>query len=227
MRQHNLIPNYFTLGRLKAQFRNRHLSWMMIYDSDTRISNKSRIQRFVIMRDSKIGDYSYIGYSSNLYRATIGKFCSISKHVSIGLTHHPTDFLSTSPVFFTEHNATGIRWIEKDAYDDRPESVTIGNDVWIAMNVTIMGGVTIGNGAIIGAHSVVTKDVPPYAIVGGIPAKVIRYRFSASVIAKLQALKWWDLPEEFLKKHVSLFQKPVTDENIAAILQVVNSGALA
>lgn len=227
MRQHNLIPNYFTVGRLKAQFRNRHLSWMMIYDSDTQISDKSRIQRFVIMRDSKIGDYSYIGYSSNLYRTTIGKFCSISKHVSIGLTHHPTNFLSTSPVFFTEYNATGVRWIEKDAYDDRPKPVTIGNDVWIAMNVTIMGGVTVGDGAIIAAHSVVTKDVPPYAIVGGIPAKVIKYRFSNSVIAKLQELKWWDMSEDFLKKYTALFQNQVTDENIDSILDALKSGSLS
>jgi acetyltransferase-like isoleucine patch superfamily enzyme len=202
----SLISNYFSFRRLRDQFKNRHLSWLMIYDRDSHISFKSRIQRFVILRKTIIGDYSYVGYSSNFNRVTIGKFCSISKHVCIGLTHHPSNFISTSPIFFSALNGTGYKWIDKDIYDENPDPVTIGNDVWIAMNATIVGGVTVGNGAIIAAHSVVTKDVPPYAIVGGIPAKVIKYRFEDHIIKKLEESQWWNLPDEELKNKIKQFQ---------------------
>ena len=171
-----LILNYFSLARLKMQFANKRLSWFVVYDSDCIISTKSKIQRFAIIRDTKIEDYSYIGYSSNLNRVTVGKFCSISKYVSIGLTHHPSNYLSTSPVFFTAKNATGYQWVDKDSYDDRPKPVTIGNDVWIGANCTVTFGVNIGEGSIVGANSLVNKDVLPYSVVGGVPAKFLKYR---------------------------------------------------
>jgi acetyltransferase-like isoleucine patch superfamily enzyme len=134
------------------------------------------------------------------------------------LSSHPVNFLSTSPIFFSVNNATGHTWIDKDVYDDRPEPISIGNDVWIGMNVTIMGGVTIGNGAIIAAHSVVTKDVPAYAIVAGIPGKVIKYRFDEQMIAKLQKLRWWDLPETLLKKHIKSLQQELTAQGLDEII---------
>ena len=87
----------------------------------------------------------------------------------------------------------------------------IGNDCWLGADVTLIGGVEIKDGAVVLANAVVTKDVPPYAIVGGVPAKIIRYRFSEDVIAKLEELKWWDMPEEDIKTHLPFFQK----ENIA------------
>lgn len=82
-----------------------------------------------------------------------------------------------------------------------------------------MGGVKVGNGAIIAAHSVVTKDVPPYAIVGGVPAKIIKYRFSEDVIHHLEAMQWWDLPEDTLKKNISHFQSTLQPEEIEGIMQ--------
>jgi acetyltransferase-like isoleucine patch superfamily enzyme len=186
----------------------------MFYDNATKISLKSTIQRFVVIRQSNIGEFSYIGHNSNIFRATIGKFCSISRFVNIGLSSHPSNFLSTSPVFFSANNAAGYNWIDKDVYDDNPDPILIGNDVWIGMNATIMGGVTVGNGAIIAAHSVVTKDVPPYAIVGGVPAKVIRYRFDDLLISKLESICWWDLPEVVLKKNISIFMEELEPEKL-------------
>ncbi|MBS0028835.1 CatB-related O-acetyltransferase [Chitinophaga sp. 2R12] len=127
--------------------------------------------------------------------------------------------MSTSPLFFAVKNGTGHTWIAEDKFDDTPAPVTIGNDVWIGLNSSVMGGVTIGNGAIIAAHSVVTKDVPPYAIVGGVPAKIIKYRFSEEVISRMEALKWWDMPEDALKRNISHFQSTLRPEEIENIMQ--------
>lgn len=206
---HSLLRNYFTFSRLKAQFRAGKLSWLAFYDADSEISPKAAIQRFVNIRESKIGAYSYIGHTSNIFRTQIGKFCSVSRYVNIGLSSHPINSISSSPIFFSANNVTGHRWIDKDVYDDRPDPVTIGNDVWIGMNTTIMGGITVGNGAVIAAHSVVTKDIPPYAIVAGIPAKIIRYRFDDALIKQLEESKWWDLPEELIRRNIVKFQGEV------------------
>ncbi|MGZ3763982.1 MAG: CatB-related O-acetyltransferase [Mucilaginibacter sp.] len=196
---------------------------LSLFDGKTMISDKAGLQRFVIVRESTIGEYSYIGHSSNIFRVNIGKFCSISRYVNIGLSSHPTNFISTSPIFFSVKNATGTTWSDKDVYDDRPDPIVIGNDVWIGMNVTVTTGITIGNGAVIAAHSVVTKDVPPYGIVAGVPAKLIKYRFDAPTIEKLQKLSWWDLPEAFIKKHLSKFQNEMTPSSLDEVISLAGS----
>jgi len=214
-----LLIHHFSIKHLKEWWKNRHLSFFVFYDKATVISEKCRIQRSVVIRKSTIDKYSYIGYNTNINNATIGKYCSFSKNIVIGIGTHPTDFISTSPLFFAVKNGTGHTWITEDKFDDTPAPVTIGNDVWIGLNSSVMGGVTIGNGAIVAAHSVVTKDVPPYAIVGGVPAKVIKYRFSEEVISRLEALKWWDMPEDALKKNISHFQSTLRPEEIEGIMQ--------
>ena len=105
-----------------------------------------------------------------------------------------------------KQNATTYSWCDNEnVYPYK--RVKVGNDVWIGTKVIVMGGVTIGDGAVIGAGSIVTKDVPPYAIVAGVPAKIIRYRFSEEIVKELQNIKWWNLPEDILKENISLFQK--------------------
>jgi len=195
----------------------------MFYDGATKISLKSTIQRLVRIRESSIGEFTYIGHNSNILCTTIGKFCSISRQVNIGLSSHPSNFMSTSPVFFSANNETGYKWVDEDVYDGRPKPVSIGNDVWIGMNATITGGVTVGNGAIIAAHSVVTKDVPPYAIVGGVPAKIIKYRFDDTLINKLEELRWWDLPEDFLKKNILIFQGEISLDKLNDLSKNITS----
>ena len=135
----------------------------------------------------------------NVSQTTIGSFVSIGSGVTIGNGQHPTDFLSTSPYFYLDH--LGFKNDDMVSHNEYmyKAPVHIGNDVWIGENVKISNGVTIGDGAIVGRCAVVTKDVPPYAIVVGVPAKILRYRFDEETIAKLLKLKWWELDDEVIK----------------------------
>ncbi len=153
----------------------------------------------LLQRKCRIGYYSYVGKDVEIANreTTIGKYCSIARHACIGTSQHPTGFLSTHPVMFLEmpYGPT-LPPESRCKYDGMKPPCHIGNDVWIGRNAIVMDGVTIGDGAIVAAGAVVTKDVPPYAIVGGVPAKLIRYRFSPEIIAALLELRWWDLPME-------------------------------
>lgn len=172
------------------------------------VSPKAKINGHCKVFRSTIGDYTYVGNHQRLVYANIGKFCSIAGGGAIGMGTHTLNNLSTSPIFTAKHNGVGITWTDQQPTDEFRE-INIGNDVWIGTRALIMGGVTIGDGAVVGAGAIVTKDVPPYAIVGGVPAKIIRYRFSHEVIMKLLKLKWWDMPDDVLKENISLFQKNV------------------
>lgn len=139
----------------------------------------------------KIGEHSYCAAAFVSPTAKIGKYCSIASGAIIGVDNHPTNWATTSP---------HIKNIEKDI---RFKKVEIGNDVWIGANAIIVNSkkdnIKIGNGAIIAAGAVVTKDIPPYAIAAGIPAKIIKYRFSDEIISRLLQSKWWDIPISELK----------------------------
>ncbi len=142
-------------------------------------------------------------YPINGDKLKIGKFCSIACGTKFlfNSANHALDSLSTYPfpLFFEEWN------LEKekvtDAWDNRGD-IVIGNDVWIGYEAVILSGVTIGDGAIIGTRAVVTKDVPPYTIVGGVPAKPIRKRFDEKVIEELLKIKWWDWTEEKIARNI-------------------------
>lgn len=131
----------------------------------------------------------------------IGKFCMIASDVTFIMNgaNHLTDAISTYPFAIFGHGWETA--MEGKTYPTKRDTI-IGNDVWIGYGATIMPGVQIGDGAIIATKSVVTKDVPPYAIVGGNPAKVIKLRFPEEQIAKLLDIKWWDWPIESITKHV-------------------------
>ena len=149
---------------------------------------------------------SFMGAAS----LTIGKYCSISRNVIIFLEgEHRTDWISTYPfpiLWETARSILGHPYSKGD--------VAIGSDVWIGYNVTILSGVTIGDGAVIGTGSVVSGKVPPYAIVAGNPAQLIRYRFGEETIQKLLAIKWWNWPDEKVKENVHLICSKSLDEFI-------------
>lgn len=145
-----------------------------------------------------MGRYSYMGKNNSVANTTIGSFCSIASYCAIGGGAHPLDMVSTSPVFYEGKN--GFNKHFSNIPTEVNKAVEIGNDVWIGEAVFINDGLKIGTGAVIGAHSVVTKDVPPYAIVAGAPAKILRYRFDEETIQKLLASSWWEWSDEELAK---------------------------
>ena len=153
-----------------------------------------------------INHYSYVGNNCFMVNVRIGAFCSIADCCCIGGAMHPIQRVSTSPVFHDGNN------ILKKNYATFPSIPTlqtvIENDVWIGMGCFIKSGVTIHNGAVIGMGSVVTKDIDPYEIWAGNPAKLIRKRFSEDTIAALLKIQWWNWPESKLKQYAAYFDKP-------------------
>ena len=172
------------------------------------------VAKFSIIVDSKIGYATYINSYSKLFKCKIGRFCSISQKVQVVFGNHPTnDFVSTHPAFYTTRNQSNFSFVnklkfEEYAFADKAKKyfIEIGNDVWIGYGVILKSGIHIGDGAIIAAGAVVTKDVPPYSIVGGVPAKVIKYRFNEEEIEFLNNLKWWNKEINWIEKKAPLFE---------------------
>lgn len=154
----------------------------------------------------EIGNGVYLGRGVHIgYCKKIGSFSSISYDVKIGLIAHPLDYVSTSPLFYAQRRG----WLEQDSYNELQSGYTeIGSDVLISANVIVLAGVKIGHGAVIGAGAVVNKDIPPYAVAVGVPAKVIKYRFSPEMIEVLLKSKWWEKDLQLLKDNVAYANNP-------------------
>lgn len=156
--------------------------------------------------DTTIGRHSFCGYDCTILNAEIGSFCSIAQNVTIGGAAHPIHFVSTSPVFLSHRDSVKTKF-SRHAFEDIPRT-TIGHDVWIGYRATIRSGVTIGTGAVIGMGAVVTKDVAPYTIAAGNPAREIRQRFSSEIVDALLKSSWWDFDDQRLKIAAHNFTSP-------------------
>jgi acetyltransferase-like isoleucine patch superfamily enzyme len=175
-----------------------------------------------IVQNSEIGQYSYISPYSIIDSTQIGKFCSIGPHVVIGYGDHPVNFISTSPMFYYD-KLIFERTFNKELIYDHHKKVIIENDVWIGANVYIKNGLKIGNGAIIAAGAVVIKDVPDYAIVGGVPASILKYRFKSSIIEKLLRFKWWDLETDVLDRFSSGWNRDLEEDQLDSLMDSISN----
>lgn len=190
--------------------KNVWISTKARFNRGTVFEGYNKIHKGATVTDSIIGRYSYIGENSSLINCRIGRFCCIANNVKVIPQTHPTkSYVSIHPAFFSTGKQCGITFVHKNTFNENLQidgySAIIGNDVWVASDVKIIGGIRIGDGAIIAMGSVVTKDVPPYAIVGGVPARLIRYRFNKEQIEYLLNLKWWNESENWLKKNAKKF----------------------
>ena len=172
---------------------------------DSKIHKKASVGNGAKLVKCQIGRYSYV-YGTGMVHTTVGSFCSIASGCSIGGGSHPTNWASSSPVFYNKGNVLKTNFANTP-FNEYAETI-IGNDVWIGAKCLIKSGVTIGDGAIVGMGSVVTKDIPPYEIWGGNPAKCIRKRFDDDTIARLLELKWWNWDEEKLHRYGEYFDNP-------------------
>lgn len=179
----------------------------VIIDSFDRFEGMNRLTMDVTFLTSSIGYASYVGNRSFIRNTKIGRYTCIATDVMTVAGSHPTSkFVSIHPAFYSTRKQSGFTYVSEDKFSDfnyidenQKFTVMIGNDVWIGSGVKIMEGITIGDGAVVAAGAIVTKDVPPYAIVGGVPAKIIKYRFDEETIKKLLGLKWWEKDQAWIK----------------------------
>jgi acetyltransferase-like isoleucine patch superfamily enzyme len=195
----------YILGFLKNFF-NPAVSFVSQIDHLSKVNTKAKVYGLTKLFNSTIDKYSYVGRKSTIVCADIGKYCSIANDVVIGMGIHPLHTISTSPLFISKKNGTSHSWTNENIIEEY-KRVSIGHDVWIGSKVIVMGGVKIGNGAVIGCGAIVTKDIPDYGVAVGVPAQIIKYRFEPPMIEALQKLQWWDLPETKLKNNIAVFQK--------------------
>lgn len=189
-------------------------------DSSTRLGRFNVLFERVSLLDSTVGDHTYFQKYSMAMSCDIGKYCSIAMHAFIGLPQHEIDMVSSHPVFYLRDTPL-VRKYCKSNRTTPGRRTAVGHDVWIGHGALVMAGVKVGTGVIVGAGSVVTRDVPDYAIVGGVPARVIRYRFEESLRGRLLESRWWEMSDEWLEAHVDLFSRPT--ELLAALERVAQN----
>ncbi len=200
----------------KANKKGSRIHWRTGIDGETVFEGANTTNKGSACPGCFLGYASYIGTGTKLSKAEIGRYCSIAAEVSMVFGNHPArDFVSTHNAFCFQKGYLVCYTNEEHFYSGEqirpyadPESkkyCVIGNDVWIGKGARLMCGVKIGDGAIVGAYALVTKDVPAYAVVGGVPARVIRFRFNEEEIKWLQELQWWNKDEEWLRQYGGSF----------------------
>jgi acetyltransferase-like isoleucine patch superfamily enzyme len=173
---------------------------------NSKVDPTSKVEPGSAFINSVMGRHSFCGYDCEISNADIGHFCSLADYVVIGGGRHPIAWVGTSPVFYEGRDSVAKKF--SSFARPAPERTTIGSDVWIGYRAIIMQGVAIGPGAVVGAGAVVTRDVPPYAIVAGSPARLLRYRFDDALRHALLASRWWDQPDSILERCAEEIRDP-------------------
>lgn len=209
------------MEKLKLFLKNNYVKWKhrgkyISISSSAEVSTKSKLEGYNKIHANtyfkgEMGRFSYIGANSYL-NAKVGRFTSIAPYVRVLISRHPFSypFVSTSPVFFSDKKQCNYSFVVKSLFEEQKMlsngyAIEIGNDCWICDHVILSPNITIADGAVVLPGAVVTKDVPPYAIVGGGPAKIIKYRYSTDDIKYLCNLKWWNKPIDWLEQNHNLF----------------------
>ena len=207
----------FPFKRIGIECRTKSIMKQGSYlNKGTVLRGRNFIGKGSVLTNVDMGFGSYISVNGDLSNARVGKYCSIGPNlVSVGGNHPVKEFVSIHPAFYSKNNGAGFSYVDSDKalfeenkYVDENKGYhyEIGNDVWIGANVSICQGVRIGDGACVGANSLVNKDLEPYGIYVGAPAKKIGSRFSDEEIAKLLTLKWWDKDEKWILENCDKFK---------------------
>jgi acetyltransferase-like isoleucine patch superfamily enzyme len=183
-------------------------------NQNTVLEGQNYLGKHAALKDSFMGYGSYLANDTRLDFCKIGRYTSIGAHVKMAEGNHPSHtFMSTHPFFFSTDTVSGKTYVSRQKYSNHkyareaePYFIVIGNDVWIGTGAILMEGITIGDGAIVAAGAVVTRDVPAYTIVGGVPAREIRKRFTEEQIEKLMRLQWWNRDRRWIEEHAEQFE---------------------
>ena len=189
---------------MKCAGKNVHIEYMAELNG-VKFENFNVVRKYARLRDVNMGRQSYVGRGAQVYHADIGRFCSIGPEVIIGPGEHPIKgVVSSHPAFYSLLNQTGKRYTDAQKFDEFPRTI-IGNDVWIGARAILRTGINIGDGSVIASGAVVTQDVPPNSVVGGVPAKVIRKRHDEDLRELIESLQWWNWSDDKLQEYAQLF----------------------
>lgn len=188
----------------KSQFGSNVIIGNNVKIKDSLFNDNIKISDNCSFFKTSVGKYSYTSKNTIFAYVSIGAFCSIGNDVFCSGATHPINYLSTHPSFYSLNKQCGKTFALEQKFNEFLP-IEIGNDVWIGAKAIIKGGVKIGNGAIIGAGAVVTKDVPSFAIMGGVPAKLIKFRFDANIISSIEKMQWWEWDDMKIQENYQLF----------------------
>lgn len=199
------VGSFFSIKKLT----HKNIAFNAIWDKSSKFTDFTHLKRGCRLINSSIGKYSRVGINCKVVNTTMGNYSVLSANCQAGVGQHPTNYLTYHSIFYKKGNwGWHDDWVKYPEGFQENKPITIGNNVWVGTRVIILDGVTIGDNSIVASGAIVTKDVPPYSIVGGIPAKVIKTLFDEDMRKRLDEIQWWNLPDEEITRCIDLFHIP-------------------